>query len=548
MKITVAQINPVIGDIEANTQKVLESITLAQNAQSDIVLFPELTLCGYPPQDLVYHHTFIDKMEESLQTIAEHSQNIMTVVGLARPNLGPGERGLSNSAAIIIDQKLVGFQDKWLLPNYDIFNERFYFDPGQETQTFNYKDKKIGVLICEDIWQHSGYVSSRYARDPVLEMEKLKPDILLNLSASPYQYDKPDQRVEVCAKTARTLNCPLVYCAQVGANDSLIFDGYSVYVDQTGELRQLAKGFCEDHMHVDLAASSCTCPFNYDPMSDLYNALVLGVRDYFHKSGFSKACLGLSGGIDSALVACIASDALGPDNLLGISMPSRYTCDLSKSDAQGLADNLKIKLITVPIEEPFTEYLGILKPHFQDLPTDTTEENIQARLRGIILMAFSNKLGHIVVSTGNKSEFALGYCTLYGDMCGGLGVIGDVTKTQVFALCRWINRHREIIPWTTIERPPSAELRPDQKDSDTLPPYDLIDMVIRSYVEDYLPIKVIAKKFNIPEPEVRDLCRRIHRAEYKRRQAPPVLRVSKKSFGIGRRYPIVQNWLKKDPT
>ncbi len=547
MKITVAQINPVIGDVEANTQKVLESIKLAQEAQSDIVLFPELTLCGYPPQDLVYHHTFIDKMEQSLQTIAVHSKNIMTVVGLARPNLGPGERGLSNSAAIIVDQKLVGFQDKWLLPNYDIFNERFYFDPGQKTQTFTYKDKKIGVLICEDIWQHSGYVSSRYARDPVLEMEKLNPDILLNLSASPYQYDKPDQRVEVCAKTARTLNCPLVYCAQVGANDSLIFDGYSVYVDQTGELRQLAKGFAEDHMHVDLSAESCACPFHYDPMSDLYKALVLGVRDYFFKSGFKKACLGLSGGIDSALVACITAEALGPENLLGISMPSRYTCDLSKNDAQTLADNLGFNVTTVPIEEPFTEYLGLLKPHFQDLPPDTTEENIQARLRGIILMAFSNKLGHIVVSTGNKSEFALGYCTLYGDMCGGLGVIGDVTKTQVFALCRWINRNKEIIPWSTIERPPSAELRANQKDSDTLPPYDLIDMVIRSYVEDYLPIKVIAKKFNIPEPEVRDLCRRIHRAEYKRRQAPPVLRVSKKSFGIGRRYPIVQNWLKKDP-
>ncbi|MCB1109339.1 MAG: NAD+ synthase, partial [Chlamydiia bacterium] len=474
MKILVAQINPVIGDIEANTQKVLDSIQRGRKSQADIILFPELTLCGYPPQDLVYHQTFISKMEESLQTIAENSKDLMVVVGLARPNLGPGERGLSNSAAVLIDQKLVGFQDKWLLPNYDIFNERFYFDPGQETQTFTYKNKKIGILICEDIWQHSGYVSSRYSRDPVLEMEKLNPDLLLNLSASPYQYDKPDQRVEVCAKAARTLKCPLVYCAQVGANDSLIFDGYSVYVDQTGELRQLAKGFQEDHMHVDLDAASCPCPFSYDPMSDLYKALVLGVRDYFHKSGFTKACLGLSGGVDSALVACITAEALGPENLLGIFMPSRYTCDLSKSDAKQLAANLGIQITTVPIEEPFTEYLNLLKPHFGALPPDTTEENLQARLRGIILMAFSNKLGHVVVSTGNKSEFALGYCTLYGDMCGGLAPIADLPKMLVYELARHLNRERERIPLSSIEKPPSAELRPGQRDEDSLPPYPLL--------------------------------------------------------------------------
>ena len=543
MKILVAQINPTIGDVDGNTEKVVASIARAREAKSDIVLFPELTICGYPPQDLVYHRAFIDRMEKCLQKVIAESKDLMVVVGLARPHLGPGERGLANSAAIIIDGNLVGFQDKWLLPNYDVFNERFYFDPGQETKTYAYKGKNIGITICEDIWQHAGYVSSRYARDPVIEMAKLKPDIALNLSASPYQYDKPDVRVEVCAKAARTMKCPLIYCAQVGANDSLIFDGYSVYVDESGELRQLAKGFEEDHMIVDLSAESCTCPFYYDPMSDLYKALVLGVRDYFHKSGFTKACLGLSGGIDSALVACIVAEALGSENLLGISMPSRYTLDLSKQDASVLAKNLNIELITIPIEEPFAEYLSLLAPHFKDLPADTTEENIQARLRGTILMAISNKLGNIVVSTGNKSEYALGYCTLYGDMCGGLGVIGDLTKSQVFALCKWINNTQEMIPWTTIERPPSAELRADQQDTDTLPPYEIIDIIVRAYVEDNTPIPIIAKKYNIPEDEVRGLARRIHRAEYKRRQAPPTLRVSKKSFSVGRRYPIVQNWL-----
>ena len=542
MKILLAQINPIIGDLDGNTNKILHAISHARDNNKDIVLFPELTICGYAPQDLLNHHTFFEGIKHHLETIINHSQDLMVVVGLVRDHQDAGEHGHYNSAAVIIDGKLIGFQDKWLLPNYDVFNERRYFDPGKAMQLFEYKGKKIGITICEDIWQHAGYVNVRYDRDPIIEQAKLKPDLALNLSASPYNFEKPDQRIEVCAKAARTLNCPFIYCAQVGANDSLLFDGYSVYVDKNGELRQLAKGFDTDYMHIDLEAPACSCPFHYDPMSDLYSALVMGVRDYFHKSGFHKACLGLSGGIDSALVACIVKDALGSENLLCVSMPSRYTSDLSKTDAAMLAENLGIQLITIPIEEPFTEYLNILAPHFKNMPTDTTEENLQARLRGITLMALSNKLGHIVVSTGNKSEFALGYCTLYGDMTGGLSVIGDVTKTQVFALCNWINRDQEIIPYSTIDRPPSAELRPDQRDTDSLPPYEIIDIVVSSYVEECLPLSIIAKKFNIPLEEVTYMARRIHQAEYKRRQAPPVLRVSKKSFGVGRRYPIVQNW------
>lgn len=542
MKILLAQINPIIGDLDGNTNKILHAISHARDHNKDIVLFPELTICGYAPQDLLNHHTFYQGIQHHLEAIINHSQGLMVVVGLVRDHQDPGEHGHYNSAAVIIDGKLIGYHDKWLLPNYDVFNERRYFDPGKAMQLFEYKGKKIGITICEDIWQHAGYVSVRYDRDPVIEQAKLKPDLALNLSASPYNFEKPDQRIEVCAKAARTLGCPFVYCAQVGANDSLLFDGYSVYVDKNGELRQLAKGFDTDYMHIDLNAPSCPCPFHYDPMKDLYSALVMGVRDYFHKSGFNKACLGLSGGIDSALVACIVKDALGPENLLGVSMPSRYTSDLSKTDADALANNLGIQIITIPIEGPFTEYLSLLSPYFQNMPTDTTEENIQARLRGVILMALSNKLGHIVVSTGNKSEFALGYCTLYGDMTGGLSVIGDVTKTQVFALCNWLNREREIIPYSTIERPPSAELRPSQRDTDSLPPYEIIDIVVGSYVEECLPLPIIAKKYNIPLEEVTQMAHRIHQAEYKRRQAPPVLRVSKKSFGVGRRYPIVQNW------
>lgn len=543
MRIHLAQMNAKIGDLDGNTAKILSTIEKAREEKADIVLFPELSICGYPPQDLVYHSAFIVSIEQHLQTIVNASNGLMVVVGLIRLNLGPGEKGLSNSAAVIIDGKLAGFHDKWLLPNYDVFNERRYFDPGLGLQTFHFKGKSIGVLICEDIWQHSGYVDVTYHRDPVIELARLKPDLLLNLTASPYQFQKLDVRIEVCANAAKTCKCPVVYCAQVGGNDSLLFDGYSLFVGAQGNLRQLAKGFHEDHMLIDLDAPACPCPFTYDPLSDLYQCLVMGVRDYFQKSGFKTATLGLSGGLDSALVACIVAEALGPQNLLGVFMPSCFTSKLSETDAQALAQNLNIKLITVPIKEPYDTYRTLLKPIFQDLPQDVTEENLQARLRGIILMAISNKLGHIVVSTGNKSEFALGYSTLYGDTCGGLGVIGDVSKTRAYDLCRWINTHKNNpIPQSTIDRPPSAELNENQLDLHSLPEYGIVDAVIESYVENHLDPSNIAQKHNIPLETVMDLIHRIHKAEYKRRQSPPVLRVSAKSFGVGRHYPIVQGW------
>ncbi|NGX47416.1 MAG: Glutamine-dependent NAD(+) synthetase [Chlamydiae bacterium] len=536
-----AQLNPIIGDLKGNTKKILQAVEKAKVEKADIVLFSELTICGYAPGDLLLHDDFVKANEQCLREVVKASAGICIVVGLVRINPGKGKH-LYNSAAIISDGQILGYYNKSLLPTYNVFDERRYFEPGREVKIFSIKDKKVAIIICEDIWQHSGYVDMRYAYDPIAELVDQKPDILLNLSASPYQFDKPDVRVDVCAKAAKTLKCPVLLCCQVGGNDDLIFDGYSVCVDDHGNLRQLGKGFAEDFFTVDLNAPICNIPFQYNQLQDLYRALVLGVHDYFAKQGFQKALLGLSGGIDSALVACIATEALGPENVLGISMPSRYSSEGSISDAKKLADNLGIGYKKIPIEEPFKDYLRMLEPHFEGKPTDTTEENLQARIRGMILMGLSNKLGHIVLSTGNKSEMGLGYCTLYGDMCGGLGVIADVLKTQVYELSRWINREKEIIPQMTIDKPPSAELKPGQKDLDSLPDYGIVDKVLKAYVEEHLSIKEIIDRLHVDKDLIEDLIHRLHRAEYKRRQAPPAIRVSKVSFSVGRRFPIVQGW------
>jgi NAD+ synthase (glutamine-hydrolysing) len=539
MKVLVAQLNCTIGDFSGNTQKIIEAL---KNTKADVVLFAEMTICAYPPEDLVLHDNFVTGCEDALQKIVPHTKGLMAVVGLVRRNLAKGEKSLMNSAAIIQDGKIVGFYDKALLPTYDVFDERRYFEPGTEFPTWEWKGKKIGVTICEDIWQHAGYVGyTRYVCDPVLEMQGV--DLLLNLSASPYNYQKPDIRVKVCQKAAKTLKCPVFLCAQVGGNEQLIFDGYSVFISADGHLCQLAKGFEEDLMMVDLDQPSCMRPFEYDAVADLYKALVLGTRDYFHKQGFKKGILGLSGGIDSALVACIAVDALGKDNVYGLAMPSQFSSPGSLKDAEVLANHLGIRMDVIPIEKIYDAYLEQLTPFFQDKPFDVTEENLQARIRGMMLMALSNKFGYILLSTGNKSELAMGYCTLYGDMAGGLGVIADVSKTQVYMLSRWINRNKEIIPFSTIEKAPSAELRPNQKDSDSLPDYAILDAVLQSYVEEFLSPEEIAKKHHLSKSLVTDLIHRIHLAEYKRRQAAPGIRVSKKSFKVGRRYPIVQKWM-----
>jgi len=546
MKVLVAQLNPTVGDMKGNTRKILDSIASGRKKGADIVLFSELALCGYPPEDLLLHPAFIDAQERYLEEIIQASHAIFVVVGTIRRNPKREEKALFNSAALICNKKLLGFADKQLLPTYDVFDERRYFEPGAPAKVWEYKNKRFGVLICEDIWQHAGekYIGyTRYNKDPLQDLKEDRIDFLLNLSSSPFQFQKPLLRIDVCSKSCKTLKCPLILCCQVGGNDQLVFDGYSVHLDAKGDVQQIAKGFQEDEMLVDLAKPSSACPFVPDDMHDLYAALVLGVRDYLHKQGFKKGCLGLSGGIDSALVACIAVDALGRENVLALSMPSRYSSSGSKTDAQQLAKNLGLELKTISIEEMFRSALTTLGPHFKAQEEDVTEENVQARLRGLTLMALSNKFGYILLSTGNKSEMAMGYCTLYGDMAGGLSVISDVTKQQVYALCHWINREKKIIPQTIFDKPPSAELKENQKDSDTLPDYKVIDAVLQGYVEEFLSPEQIAQKYNLSLEQVQDLIHRIHLAEYKRRQAAPCIRVSKKAFRVGRRYPIVQGWL-----
>lgn len=542
MKVLLAQINPTIGALKDNTNKIIERIQQGRALGARIVLFPELALCGYPPEDFVLLPHFIQEIEKELERIIQASRNIAVIVGLPRQNPKTGEKTLYNSAAIIDNQKLIGYQDKVLLPTYDVFDERRYFEPGGKVPVWTIDGKKIGITICEDLWQHSRLLQSAdYSRDPILELKDQHPDILLNLSASPYSLSKFQVRQQVCLKAASTLQCPVLLCNQVGGNDSLIFDGYSLYVGPEG-LLQCAKGFEEDGMLVDLDQHLSILHLERNAIEDLFQALVLGLRDYFGKLGFKKACLGLSGGIDSAVVASLAAEALGPSNVLAVYMPSRFSSTESGRDAAKLAQNLAIAYKEISIENPFESYLSVLGPHFEKREKNTTEENLQARIRGMILMALSNKFGYIVLSTGNKSELAVGYSTLYGDMCGGLGVLSDVTKQEVYALAHWINRKEEIIPSNTINRAPSAELRPNQKDTDSLPDYAILDNVLCAYVEDHMAPEQIAEKYKYSLELVEDLVRRIHFNEYKRRQAPPGLRISEKAFSVGRRFPIVQGW------
>lgn len=543
MRILVAQINPTIGDLTGNTKRIIQAIQQGRSQGVDLVILPELALSGYPPEDFILLPHFMEVIAQRLEEIIRATEGIAAIVGLPRYNPHKLEKTLYNSAAFIQNQILVDFADKILLPTYDVFDERRYFEPGEHVKMWKLKGQKIAMTICEDLWQHSGFLqSTSYRRDPILEIKGQKPACLINISASPYSVDKFKTRLQVCLSAALSLECPVILCNQVGGNDSLIFDGYSLYTNRTG-LLQCAKGFKEDNMWIDLSQPKEPIKVDRNAVQDLYQALVLGVRDYFRKLGFQKACLGLSGGIDSAVVACIAAEALGPQQVLAVSMPSRYSSSESARDAELLAKQLGINYREIPIEAPFESYLSILAPAFEGKPPDITEENLQARIRGMLLMAFSNKFGYLVLSTGNKSELALGYSTLYGDMCGGLAVIGDLTKQQVYALAKWINRHEEIIPSYTIIRPPSAELRSNQKDSDTIPEYAIIDNVLKAYVEEHRSPTWIAEHFQYPLPLVQELVKCIHYNEYKRRQAPPALRVSEKAFSIGRRFPIVQRWV-----
>ncbi len=543
MKVLAAQINPTIGDLGGNTRKILDALDRARKKKADIVLFPELTLSGYFPDDLLLDPSFIEAVNKQLELIEPATAGLFAVVGLPRWNPNRKEKPLYNSAAVFADGKLLGYKNKALLPTYDVFDERRYFEPGVEEPIWEYLGHRIAVTICEDVWQHSravGYTS--YRADPILELKKQRPDLLLNLSGSPYYFNRKDQRLSIFQAVARTLHCPLVFCNQVGANDQLIFDGHSFYLDEKGELIQIAKGFAEDDLLIDLNPKACPCKWPENGIKDLYAALVLGVRDYLHKQGFKKGILGLSGGIDSALLACIAKAALGAENVLALSLPSRYSSAGSVSDAEQLAKNLGVALRKISIDSIFQSYLDLLEPMFENRLFDVTEENLQSRIRGMILMAFSNKFGSILLNAGNKSEMAMGYTTLYGDMAGGLGVLHDVTKLHIYRLAAYVNREQEIIPQQIIDKAPSAELKENQTDFETLPRYEVLDPVIEDYIEERLSPEEIASKRNLPLEFVLDLTGKMHLAEYKRRQAPIGIRVTQKAFSKGRIVPIVQKW------
>lgn len=544
MKIGIAQINPTVGDFPGNAKRILAAYRECIDAGAEIVLTPELCLAGYPPRDLVFKSGFVPGCLQALDYLADESQNVPLIVGYVDHNHHPQHgKPFRNAAAWLESGEIRHRIWKTLLPTYDVFDERRYFEPADSCNPIEWKDHRIGLTICEDIWTEDYLQRPLYDRDPVGELGDAGIDLILNLSASPYHLCKPAVRRAMIAGVARRVGKPIVYCNAVGANDQLIFDGHSIACDGEGRIVRQLPGFETTCSTVDACA-----PFETDEKLDsgdieqIHRALVLGLRDYVTKCGFSSVCLGLSGGIDSAVTAALAAEALGADHVHGLTMPGPYSSQGSIDDSFALATNLGMRCEQVSIKAPFEAALAAMKPVFGDQPEDVTEENIQARLRGLLLMALSNKENHLLLTTGNKSELAVGYCTIYGDMNGGLAVISDLPKTRVYELARWLNSDRELIPWNTIDKPPSAELRPDQKDQDTLPPYDILDSILELYVEHHQsPDDIISRGYE--ESLVRWIQRRVDLNEWKRHQAAPGLRVTSKAFGVGRRMPIVQRFI-----
>jgi NAD+ synthase (glutamine-hydrolysing) len=543
MKILLAQLNYIVGDLKGNTEKILSTLQHARKENVDLVVFSELAICGYPPEDLLLEEGFIEAVDQCLKKIIQASEDLTVIIGMPRENPSGQGKPFHNSAAIVQGGHLLGYYDKSLLPTYDVFDEGRYFEPGTTPLIWECKGKKFAVLICEDIWQHAKQIPyTNYVRDPINELTSNSVDFLVVIAASPYHVKKIDQRIGVCQQVIQTLKCPLFLCSQVGGNDQLIFDGYSLWMDAQGTVQRLAKGFMEDFSICDLDQNLPQVLQLSSRVEEMVAALVLGVRDYFHKNGFFKACLGLSGGVDSAVVACIATLALGKENVLALMMPSRYSSSSSFTDAKLLLERLGIASEEISIEEPFESYLTLLQPYFAGYPSDITEENLQARVRAMLLMAFSNKLGYLVLNTSNKSEMALGFTTLYGDLCGALSPISDLLKTQVYELASFFHEDQRLIPLAILQKEPSPELRPHHKTTDSLPKYDLLDPIIYAYIEERKSAQRIAQEQQLDLTLVLDLIRRIHQAEYKRRQAPPGIRMSQKSFRIGREIPIVQKW------
>ena len=541
MKIALAQIDPTVGDFTGNLEKILAASRRAADSGARLTVFSELAICGYPPADFVEKPSFLARCRTAVEDLAAATRDLPTAV-LAGVALPAGREDLKPAfnAAVLLDRgQLLLEQHKRLLPFYDVFDEQRYFSPSGPQKVIDFEGLRLAVSICEDAWNDKNFWRRRlYTIDPMEELMRQSPALHINLSSSPFWHNKRAVRREMLSAIARRDGIPVLMCNQVGGDDSLIFDGSSLALNARGELIAQAASFQEDLVVLD--------PFNTSPISlpeddeteAAYRALVLGTRDYVRKCGFRKVIVGLSGGIDSALVAAIATEALGAENVIGIGMPSPYSSSGSVDDSRQLASNLGIRFQSISISDLFADFNRALAPLFTGLPPDITEENIQPRIRGTILMALSNKLGALVLTTGNKSDMAVGYCTLYGDMVGALAVIGDLVKTRVYAVCYWLNREREVIPTAILSKPPSAELRPGQMDTDSLPPYEVLDPIVEAYVERYETPESIAQERGFPLDLVQQVVRLIERSEYKRQQAAPVLKVTSKSFGMGRRFPI----------
>ncbi len=548
MKIGIAQINTTVGDLFGNSQLIVSAYNSLVADGAELILFPELAICGYPPRDLLFKSRFVSDTESALEGTAKEIGEVPAVIGYVQER-GPSITGrpFYNAAAWCELGKVKAFGRKSLLPSYDVFDEERYFEPAEGPMIYQWKGKKIGITICEDIWTHPDLQTSRrYCEDPIGELAQQKIDLLLNLSASPWHEDKNEAREPLVQDAAERCACPVIYCNAVGGNDELIFDGGSLAVNpERGLVAGLAAFRAENHIiDLDNPVVYISEHFNLKGNAATQEALVLGLRDYAHKSGFKKAIIGLSGGIDSAVVAALAAEAFGPENVIGIALPSAISSQHSRDDAAALAKNLGIEFHEVGIGNTVASAEYALEDLFVGRVADVTEENIQARTRGLLLMAMSNKFGALLLTTGNKSEIAVGYCTLYGDMCGGLAVISDLPKMKVYALARHMNTTagRELIPASTIEKPPSAELRPEQKDEDSLPPYPVLDGILRLYVEDGLSRTEIVDK-GYEQAVVDDIVRKVDLNEYKRKQAAPGLKTTPLAFGVGRRIPIVQKYV-----
>lgn len=547
MRLALGQINPTVGDLAGNRTRIADAARRANQGGADLVVFPELALNGYPPQDLIHVPAFVDQTEATLQQLSAECAEIGidAIVGFVGKTDDDHGHRAANCAALLMGGTVAFVQQKMLLPTYDVFDEWRYFAPAEQQTVCEIGGLRIGITICEDAWNDKQYwPRPRYERDPVDELAVQGVDLILNIAASPYHQGKREQREQMLAAAARRIDTPIAMVNQVGGNDQLVFDGSSFVVAETGVVTARAQSFCEDLIFYDTATGTGDL---YVPATDeieaVYDGLVLGIRDYLRKCGFSRAVIGLSGGIDSSITAALAVDALGAENVIGIGLPGPYSSEGSIADARETAEKLGIQFEIVSINDGYETVVDNLKPIFGDRPIDVTEENIQARLRGLHLMAISNKLGAMVLTTGNKSEIAVGYCTLYGDMVGGLAVISDVPKTLVYELSRFANtRQPGAIPESVLTKPPSAELRPDQKDTDSLPDYGILDPMLQLYVEEHLSTAEIAAQLSQPIEEVERICRMVDRNEYKRQQGATGLRITSTAFGVGRRFPIAQGF------